>query len=150
MRKRPTARVILVDNHERVLLFRFVFTEGALAGTEFWATPGGAVDEDETFEQAARRELFEETGIRVEDVGIHVQEREFEMTMPDGEQVIAEERLYLIRAENPELTSANQTEEESLILANHRWWHLHELKSTSDKVYPEDLHELLLKTLSGF
>lgn len=31
-----------------------------------WAIPGGFVNMDETLEAAARRELFEETGVRVE------------------------------------------------------------------------------------
>jgi 8-oxo-dGTP diphosphatase len=34
----------------------------------FWALPGGHVNQGEETEDAARRELFEETGIRVEDL----------------------------------------------------------------------------------
>jgi 8-oxo-dGTP pyrophosphatase MutT (NUDIX family) len=52
-----------------VLLFRFLHKEGALVGQDFWATTGGGVEEGETFEQAAIRELGEETGIRTENVG---------------------------------------------------------------------------------
>ncbi len=68
MRQRPSARLLVVDEQNRVLLFRFVFKEGALAGQEFWATPGGELDAGETFEEAAIRELFEETSIQIDAV----------------------------------------------------------------------------------
>jgi len=55
---------LVVDLSGRILLFRFVHRIGALAGQDYWATPGGGVEDGETFEQAAIRELEEETGIR--------------------------------------------------------------------------------------
>jgi len=57
MRRRPSARLLITDPTGRVLLFRFVHQRGALAGQSYWATPGGAVEEGETFAQAAVREL---------------------------------------------------------------------------------------------
>ncbi|MGI8553989.1 MAG: NUDIX domain-containing protein, partial [Dehalococcoidia bacterium] len=58
---RPTARVLLLDEIGRLLLFR---AEGVAAiGEAFWITPGGGVQQGETYEQAAERELWEETGI---------------------------------------------------------------------------------------
>ena len=65
MRRRRSARLLIIEPAGRVLLVRFVFKKGALAGEDYWATPGGGVEEGETFEQAAIRELREETGIRV-------------------------------------------------------------------------------------
>jgi len=53
-----TARVIISDG-EKVLLGKRA--EGIEVGK--WNIFGGKVDEDETFEQAAKREVFEETGI---------------------------------------------------------------------------------------
>jgi len=57
---RPTARLVVLDATGAVLLFKL---DGpAPVGTR-WVTPGGGVEEGETFEEAARRELREETGL---------------------------------------------------------------------------------------
>jgi 8-oxo-dGTP diphosphatase len=98
MRGRPSARLLILDPSGRILLFRFVFTNGVLAGQDYWATPGGGVEEGETFEQAAIRELREETGIRLEDIGPEVARRELVLLLPDGERVIADERYFLVQS----------------------------------------------------
>ncbi|THV26682.1 NUDIX domain-containing protein [Glycomyces paridis] len=61
---RRCARVIVVDEHDRVLLLHssgFVTPE-----SEFFVSVGGGIDPGETAAEAAARELFEETGLRVE------------------------------------------------------------------------------------
>jgi 8-oxo-dGTP pyrophosphatase MutT (NUDIX family) len=37
-------------------------------GPKYWTFPGGGVHRNETFEQAARREFYEETGIEADDI----------------------------------------------------------------------------------
>jgi ADP-ribose pyrophosphatase YjhB (NUDIX family) len=52
-------RVVVVDEDERVLLFRSFSDEGE----PFWICPGGGIEDGETPEDGARRELREETGL---------------------------------------------------------------------------------------
>ena len=143
MRRRPSSRLLVVDPDGRVLLFRFSHRHGALAGQSFWATPGGGLDDGEDFDQAAIRELREETGISVERVDPPVAERRFEVTMPDGERVRAEERLYLVRAGGAGLSRAGWTDLEHEVMVECRWWSLAELEATDETVFPEDLATLL-------
>ena len=58
-----TVDVVIVTREEkpRVLLIRR--KHEPFAGS--WAIPGGFVDIDEPLDEAARRELFEETGVRI-------------------------------------------------------------------------------------
>lgn len=59
---RPAARVLLVDGSDRILYLR---AREDRTGKEFWVMPGGGIKDTETFEEAAIRELKEETGLEV-------------------------------------------------------------------------------------
>ncbi|HEY9677044.1 MAG TPA: NUDIX domain-containing protein [Drouetiella sp.] len=143
MQPRPSARLLVLDESNHLLLFRFEYKRGALAGHNYWATPGGGVDPGETFEQAAKRELFEETGFVVDDVGAEVESREFKLQLPDGEFVMADERYFVVRTAQTKLSNANLTELEVEVMAEHRWWSIDEIASSEEKIYPENLAELL-------
>jgi len=147
MRQRPAARLLVIDEEERVLLFKFVFAEGALAGSIFWATPGGALDPGESFEEAAKRELFEETGMVIDSVEEHVAEKQFVLPLPEGGEAFATERFYLVRTVNKPLSKDNWTELENQVMTEHKWWHKHELHATTDTVYPKDLTDILARVL---
>lgn len=145
LRTRASSRLLVLDTADRVLLFRFVHKTGALAGHSFWATPGGEIDPGETFEAAAVRELFEETGLRVADVGTAIAQRTFVMQMPDGEHVMADERFFVIRVGDAALSREHWTELEQDVMAEHRWWSREELAGTEDVVFPENLLEMLTR-----
>lgn len=142
MRIRNSARLLIINSFNQVLLFRFRHENDALAGKSYWATPGGGVESGETFEQAAIRELKEETGIYVDDVGQSLTERTFEMTLPSGEVVLAHEKFYLIKIDNEDISSSGWTENEKSIIDNYHWWDLNELRHTDDIVYPSNIPDI--------
>lgn len=143
MRARPSARLLVVDGEGRVLLFRFAFQVGPLTGCVFWATPGGALEDGESFEEGARRELAEETGLVIDHPGPQIARREFVMRAPEGEEVLAEERYFLLRVEGLELSDAGWTELEREVMTEHRWWTREALAAAPERIYPEDLVALL-------
>jgi 8-oxo-dGTP diphosphatase len=143
LRTRASSRLLVLDPDGRVLLFRFTFKDGAWVGQNFWATPGGEIDPGETFEAAAVRELFEETGVRVADVGAEIAQRKFVMQLPDGEHVVADERFFVVRTDDDAVSREHWTELERKVMVEHRWWTRAELAATREVVFPENLQEML-------
>lgn len=139
MRERPASRLIVLDGESRLLLFRFVFRTGALAGEDYWATPGGAVEPGEGFAEAAIRELREETGLTCPEAAPEIGERVFTMQMVDGEWVRARERFFAVRAGDDPLSRVGWTPHEAEVLAEHRWWARAELEAPVVQIYPEDV-----------
>lgn len=143
MRRRPSSRLLVLNRARSLLLFRFVHKTGALKGNDYWATPGGGLEPGETFAEAAVRELKEETGIFVADVGDPVAQREFVLRLPDGEEVMADERFFVVTVEDQAILREHWTAQEVEVIKDHKWWTARELKSTSDIVWPDDLPEIL-------
>jgi 8-oxo-dGTP pyrophosphatase MutT (NUDIX family) len=143
MRRRPSARLLVIAPDERILLFRFNLADSSVAVKDYWATPGGSLEGMETYAEAARRELFEETGFVAAVSDTHVHEREFILQMPGGEEVLADERFFVARVASQAISKAAWTNVEKQIMVDHRWWSVAELKATGETVFPESLVAIL-------
>lgn len=143
MQQRPASRLLVLNRQRQVLLFRFEHAVGPLAGLAFWATPGGGVDDGESYADAARRELYEEVGL-VASPGEQVAQKTAVYPLPSGETVESDERYFIVDAGDHAVSNANWTELEHQVIAAHRWWRQAELAATAEQVWPEDLADLLI------
>ncbi len=138
-RRRLSARILLISDMERLLLFNIRYDSGVLAGRSYWATPGGKLRDGESFEEAAIRELHEETGVVTRSVGRCMAQREFPWQMPDGEQVLAVEHYYVVRVKDELCSRARWSDQEREVVLGLRWWALSELAVSREQIYPHDL-----------
>lgn len=145
LRVRRAARSLVVSEAGRVLLFRFDLSDRP----PFWVTPGGECDPHETFEEAARRELFEETGLAT-DPGAQVARTTPQFTTVEGEPIQADERYFLVRVADEIITTAHHTALEQRVMTQHRWFTRAELADWPEAIFPETLIEILETALGGF
>ena len=140
---RPAARILLIDAQGRVLLFRFTPEDGR---APFWCTVGGAVDPGESYEEAARRELYEETGI-VADPGPEIFQRQVDFLTIEGIEVTADERYFLVRTSGQNIDSAGHTDLERRVMQQWRWVAPTDLATLGEQYFPEDLNDMLQEVL---
>ncbi|GLY29598.1 NUDIX domain-containing protein [Kineosporia sp. NBRC 101731] len=140
---REGARVILVGPDGRVLLFQGGDPGDPEAGL-WWMTPGGGVDPGESTQAAAARELREETGFVVGELGPIVHERTADFRFM-GKPYRQHEVFYRVRLEQApaDLDRSGWTAVERDTLTDARWWSAAELRSTAETIYPESLADLI-------
>lgn len=133
---REAARVLLLDGDSRVLLFHGCDPARPQDGT-WWFTPGGGAEDGETPEQTARRELWEETGLRVGALEGPVAERTTEFDF-DGVAYRQHEHYFVARLDEVDVSTrpAAHTELETRAVLGWRWWAEADLARTEDVVHP--------------
>ncbi|MCF4140550.1 NUDIX hydrolase [Streptomyces sp. Tue 6430] len=144
---RRVARVVLLDPEDRILLLHG--HEPDDPADDWWFTPGGGVEGDETREEAALRELAEETGITDVELGPVLWRRRCSFPFA-GRRWDQDEWYYLARtadASGTEPRATALTELERRSVSGARWWTCRELTRAHETVYPTRLAGLLSRLL---
>ncbi len=145
---RQAGRIFVLDEEQRVLLMH----ERRDIGSDrtHWITPGGGVEPGEGLVQAALREVYEETGLRLE-------------LDPDAEPMYSERVRFSIAGRDLDQTNfyflvrvpsglpvqpAGHTDIEQLVVLGHRWWRLEELAASDVVREPVAMVELLERALA--
>ena len=149
---RPTVRVLLLDDADRLLLFR---SENRLTGESFWFAAGGAIEPGESAQEAAVRELEEETGLSGAELGPEVWRRRHVLDW-DGVVTDIRERFFLARVPAFEIDTTGWTEAERISVLEHRWWGVSAMRALDarraagrarDRLVPMDLADRLTHLL---
>ena len=114
-----------------------------------WITPGGGVDDHESHEQGAIRELFEETGLRVADVGEPVWSVSGESRFSDGHVQTTYAEFFAVHTQAFEPVDHNWMPDEFSDIHDVRWWQLDDLRVTEEPFGPLNLVDLASGVLAG-
>ena len=142
---RLTSRVLLFDRENRVLLFLTKAPD--TSGAARWLTPGGGVDAGESQHDAAVRELFEETGLRIDNLGDPVWAHDFDVQWDDADHDTGHAEFYTAVVDSFEPSSEHWTPEEHVDVLAHKWWTLSELIGTDEPYEPKELVNLVRRQL---
>jgi 8-oxo-dGTP pyrophosphatase MutT (NUDIX family) len=140
--ERQAARVVLIADG-RVLLQQG-FDPGRPGDGPWWLTPGGGLDDAESIEDAAVREVLEETGFRLSPaqlgpvIATRVACFEFE-----HRQFRQTESFFAVNVERFTPQHHGWDELEQRALLDHRWWTVEEILATDETVYPSELAEIV-------
>ena len=152
---RTSARAIILDENDHVLLCRFVFPHPAVpnGAQAVWAAPGGGIEPGEDGLSALRRELREETGLVTATDPPHVWHQVVVAAdhTPGFDGIIND--YFLVRANHfepqGEFTHDQLAADEHLTAF--RWWQLSEITDYTgpDLFSPRDLATPLTDLLTS-
>lgn len=144
MEIRKSSRLIIVDEEGRLLLFLYQDEHQS----PFWATVGGELKPEESYAEAAKRELYEETGL-TQDVGEKLRDRDEVYAVARSVPARWLEQYFLVEwPASTEVFAAKWTDEEKSTIQQWKWWTLDELLDVDPfHVKPEWIPELLQAVL---
>jgi 8-oxo-dGTP pyrophosphatase MutT (NUDIX family) len=148
IRIRPTARVILLDPQNRVLLMK-----GRLParpqGPAAWFTIGGGVEPGESVHEAAAREIVEETGFTDAVLGAIVWTGEVRALTRRREPVLVQDHYILARTCGGAIDKSGWQALEREFVDDIAWWRHTEIAASQDTFYPLELATLLPDLIAG-
>lgn len=154
MKKRKTVRFLLLNSQKKLLLMRVV--DPTTTGIDkngrdaFWCTPGGSMEANETVEETIARELFEETGLHINEVNVgpFVWYGKHKMIIRNQETEL-DEQFIVLHTVKDELSTANFTDEEKKVVTNLSWLSYDEILNHHEVIFPVILRTHLPDIIAG-
>lgn len=147
-RLRTAARIFLLDDRDRVLLMHERLDLDR--ADSHWIAPGGGLEDGETLAEAAVREVYEETGLRVElPPGAQPVFVDRELFRFAGQHIDQTNHYFLVRVAPDALIRATAPTEYELVIAlGSRWWPLAELEAAPVDRKPLDMVGVIRRALA--
>ncbi|MGW5722857.1 NUDIX hydrolase [Amycolatopsis sp. NPDC003865] len=138
---RVGARILLLNHADEVLLIHARDPDDP--AHHWWELPGGGQDPGEKLEDTARREIAEETGLVLDEIGRKLWTRESRFTYR-GRDHHRLDHVYLARTDTTTPRAAlRHTANERAGLIERRWWSAAAVSTCRDKLLPAELPDLL-------
>nr|WP_217705750.1 NUDIX domain-containing protein [Peristeroidobacter soli] len=143
LQERRSVRLLVVDDDGKLLLFEYHDEHQA----PFWATAGGELKPGESYLDAARRELREETGIDAE-IGPLLKEREAVYAVARSTPARWLEKYFLVRCGSRSLIAKHGwTDEERSTIRDWKWWSLDDMKKQGSSIFKPDWLPAILESV---
>jgi len=145
---RTAARVLLVAPDGATLLIRGHDPEDVERGGFYW-TPGGGLDPEESLEDGARREVLEEVGYHVGELGPIVLRRVSEFPF-GGRQIRQSESFFIVAVAEPFACAPEYLSDlEQRAIDGFEWLTPSQMRAVDDPVFPRCLPELIEEFSNG-
>lgn len=145
---RKTVRVLLLNSENSLLLMCIegldISTPDGKKLHRFWQTIGGTQKANESIEQTALREIYEESGIPDSDIilGPIVWQGTIHMIVK-GILTQYNETFIVAKTKRNNVSLHNLTCDEKKVVKKIQWFALDDIKNISEKIFPAQLYDYL-------
>ncbi|MFA6262845.1 MAG: NUDIX domain-containing protein [Candidatus Babeliales bacterium] len=151
---RNSVKILLMNEKKEILLMcaddpTTTSMEGKYHG-RFWFPIGGKIELGESIQEAALRELYEETGITQDkiELGPIVWFGEFDLILAGRAQRL-NEKFIVATTKQTNISLDNLTDEERAVVKNIAWFSLDTIKKSTEVIFPILLPQYLPDILAG-
>ena len=151
---RSSIKVILLNDKDELLLMcaddpNTTAADGTYLG-KFWFTVGGQIELNETIEETAYREIYEETSIKKDeiDLGPIVWFGEFDLIL-NGVLTRLKQRFIVAKTKQINAYLKNPTPWEKKVVKELSWFSIDDIKNSKEIIYPALLSTYLPDIISG-
>ncbi len=151
---RKSVRILLLNDENQLLLMRVegldICSPNGKRHNNLWCTIGGGIENEEAMQEAALREMQEETGIAPEEVtiGSVVWHSSFELIYK-GTLTRLNETFVVAHTKKREVALHSLTANEKEVVKELKWFSLDEIKQCTETIFPVNLAHHLPDILAG-